>query len=460
MERRADFLVLGGGVAGLAAASVLGTSAVVFERDDRPGGLVRTERFGEYCFDHVLHLLYFPDGDTEKRIFSLGLNLAPCLPRPWVETSAGCTKYPVQLHLSGLDPAAVARCLDDLAGLYRIDARKTPENFEQMLLTTFGGGLCDVFMLPYNRKVWKRPLSQLAPSGFTWNIDRPVFQQVLNGARGIDQGFEAYNAKGWYPRPPAEAKQRGIEVLAQSLAKEVANLRLEHVVESIDLESRMVSVLHRGQRQVWRFGQGCISTLPLPAMLRMCPQTPPDLRQAIRKLPRNRVLTATFSIRGPRPAGCGHWRYYSDESLIFTRLVFTHAFDPLLAPEDGWGLMAEIIEPAEAPWPEADHVLLRARADIERAGVVPAGSRVIDQHLLVVDPAYVVFTLENRQIIKDACEFLEEHDVHPLGRYGRWEYSSMAQVMRDGFALAERLRGQSTMRTVPETDSLYERVRR
>jgi hypothetical protein len=51
-----------------------------------------------------------------------------------------------------------------------------------------------------------------------------------------------------------------------------------------------------------------------------------------------------------------------------------------------------------------------------------------------------VFTPTNRQIMERARRFLLEHDIHPLGRYGNWEYSSMAKVIGDGFALGERLR--------------------
>src|SRR5688572_13589476 len=105
MPRHADVLILGAGVTGLTAAWELGDRAIVLERSSRPGGLVRTHRFGDYWFDRVLHLLYFQDPQTEERVRALmGDDLAPCAPRAWCETSAGTTRFPFQMHLGGLDP--------------------------------------------------------------------------------------------------------------------------------------------------------------------------------------------------------------------------------------------------------------------------------------------------------------------------------------------------------------------
>jgi hypothetical protein len=58
---------------------------------------------------------------------------------------------------------------------------------------------------------------------------------------------------------------------------------------------------------------------------------------------------------------------------------------------------------------------------------------------MIVDPAYVVFTVDNQPIIEQARDFLKNSGVTSLGRYGRWEYSSMAQVMRDGFCCGEEM---------------------
>jgi len=168
MINETDYLVIGAGVTGLAAANMLGQRAVVLERESRPGGLVRSECFNGYWFDHVLHVLYFADGVTERRIQDmLGETLAPCSPVAFVETRSGTTRYPFQMHLEGLDADTVIRCLRDLASVTFGPARGEPRNFQEMLLQAFGREMCEVFMFPYNRKVLGRPLAELANSDFT-----------------------------------------------------------------------------------------------------------------------------------------------------------------------------------------------------------------------------------------------------------------------------------------------------
>jgi protoporphyrinogen oxidase len=346
------------------------------------------------------------------------------------------------MNLRSLDGAVIARCLRDLAGETFSNDGRSPSNFEELLLRTFGRTMCDIFMLPYNRKMWRRALDSLAPSGFTWTIARPDFEKVVHGALNKRNGYSPYNARGWYPQPPEGAEHRGMELIARRLARHAPNLRMGHAVEQIDPVSKTVIASSHGRRIRFSYGHVCVSTLPLPYTVNCCTTAPPQLRDACRTLTRNRVYTAAFSIKGPRPRDRGHWRYYADESILFTRLVYMHEFDPLSAPADGWGIMAEITERAEQPIGAAGDILWRARADLERVGAIPRQCRVVDQNLIVADPAYVVFTPENQRVVAAARSFLETQGILTVGRYGRWEYSSMAQVMHDGMQLGKMIQSE------------------
>jgi len=440
MPEKTEVLILGSGLTGLAAAWVLGDRATVLERDARAGGLVRTERFGDYWFDRVLHLLYFQDSVTEQRVRGLlGDLLAPCPPVAWCETAAGTTRFPFQMNLRGLDLETRVRCVRDLAEVSFRRSAHPPADFEQHLLATFGRAMCEVFLFPYNRKMWKRPLDTLAPSGFTWNITPPDLEQVLRGAFEAETDFRAYNSAGWYPRPPAGAAIRGMEVLSSTLARQAADLRFGCDVQAVDLARREV-VVRRGDRsERLGYADALLSTLPLPVLVSLCDDVPADLRRACAGLRRNRVISVALSVRGPRPVNSGHWRYYADESLIFTRLVFLHEFDPGCGPEDGWPLLVEITEPSESPLLDRATLLARVRADLARTRAIPAGGEIVGQEVMVVDPAYVVFGLDHQPVVDAAQSFLSRHGVTSLGRYGRWEYSGMSSCMRDGLAWADAL---------------------
>ena len=439
-----EFLILGGGVSGLAAGWVLGDRAIVLEREDRPGGLVRSECVESYWFDRVLHLLHLSHPSVEARLkVLLGSDLALCPREAWVECAAGIARYPIQSHLGTLDREWVIRCLEDFAREYHSSDSVVAESYPEMLIRTFGEALCELFFFPYNRKIWKRPLESLSHSGVEWNIVRPDFAEALRGAVAPEMRAKAYNDNGWYPRPQADSPLRGMEVLSARMAEQVPGLMLEHEVIELNPGQRRARVRHGGVELHLSYSSTCISTLPLPVTLDICRNTPSDLRDEVRCLKRNRVRSVMVCVRGDRPLGTGHWRYYSDESIVFTRLVFMTQFDPLSAPDDGFGVLAEITEPAEESMVSDEDLSARVIEDLYKVGVLTPVCEAVATRVLAVDPAYVVFTRESRTTVRRALDFLRASGVEPLGRYGRWEYSSMEQVIRDGFELAERLADSS-----------------
>jgi protoporphyrinogen oxidase len=445
MDERAphEDVILGAGLAGMAAAIELGEGWTVFEKNDRPGGLVRSKiidvpGWGRFWFDHVLHLLYFSDPDTEYRVRHLmGDQLAACPPVAFVETAAGVTRYPFQMHLAGIAADVRLRCVADLVQTLLLP-RPEAANLEETLLNTFGKGICEAFLLPYNRKMWARPLSELKGT-LAWTVTPPDIEQVLRGAMTTDANFAAYNVAGCYPRPPTGALLRGMEVLSQELARRVPDLRTGLRVAAIDTDARRLRFATPDGEIAAAYRQ-CISTLPLPAVFSLCSGVPKDILQAVARLKRNRVWSVALCVRGDAPSDFGHWRYYSNEDLCFTRLVLMNAFDPAIAPEGAWGLLAEVTERGEAPLPSRKAIIERVVGDIISVGVLADHRDLLACDAWCVDPAYVVFDDKTEETARAANAWLELHGIHSLGRYGRWEYSSMSQVMRDGFACGIRMK--------------------
>lgn len=432
-HRGADVVVLGGGLAGLSAGIELGRHAAVLERNADPGGVARSVCIGGFWFDHGAHVLYFRDAALRERIRTAMGDVLVSFPIDGrVQTAAGDARYPLQWNLAGIDPQTAVRCLCDLARACYAPRERTPENFEEFLLSSFGQGLCELFLFPYNRKLWQHPLESLAPGGFTWAIARPDFEAALRGALSLDPASRPYNAESWYPRPPADARQRGIGVVARRLARRAPGLHTRREVVEIDPARHTVTTRHEGATERWRWEHACASTLPLPQAIRLCRGVPDSLRRACDALPHNRVEVAAFGIVGPRPERGQFW-YYADPSVAFTRVTYLHAFDPLCAPPEGWCLMAEVPRRAGEPPATPAALLAKVEADLRRCGALPDGCRVAVSRVLTVDPAYVVFTPGVQDVVDEACAFLRSRGITPLGRYGRWGYSSMCDAMDEGF---------------------------
>jgi hypothetical protein len=109
----------------------------------------------------------------------------------------------------------------------------------------------------------------------------------------------------------------------------------------------------------------------------------------------------------------------------------------MMAPPEGWPLLVEI--PWRAGEPVPPGIAARAVRDARRVGALGPDDEVLDATLLEADPAYVVFTLDCAAAVGTVVAWLRSVGIEPVGRYGRWEYSSMAQVLRDGYALGAEL---------------------
>jgi protoporphyrinogen oxidase len=436
--RSVPYLVIGAGLSGLAAGAVFKDEAVVLERDAAPGGLVRGFRMDDYWFDLVPHMLYFPDKATEDFVRPIaGEVLKPAVPDGYVESLKGTTRYPIQGNLRGLGTEVAIECLRDLAKVTFGPERAPPRNLGEALSNSFGDALCDIFMHPYNRKVWARDLKDVPPS-LMWTIMRPSYEAVLRGAM-LDESFRTYNSSGWYTRPGPGAPVMTMQLLSDALASAAGNVLLEREVVSVDIETRIVECRAGGKRERYRYERDLLVTMPMPGFAAICPQVPEVVRQKTAALDCMAVWMVGLCITGPRPKNRGKWRYYADESLVFTRLIHMHEYDADTCPEDGWSIMAEILERSDAPPRDVEALIARVEADVRRSGGLGEGCEIVARKAWRCDPGYVVESEDAARVTKEFAAALTPQNVHLLGRYGLWQYSSMGQVLRDGMVLARTL---------------------
>jgi protoporphyrinogen oxidase len=63
----------------------------------------------------------------------------------------------------------------------------------------------------------------------------------------------------------------------------------------------------------------------------------------------------------------------------------------------------------------------------------------VAERCLDIPCAYVIYDHQHRDIVTTAREFLIEHDIHSIGRYGAWEYSGMEDAIWQGKLTAEQI---------------------
>jgi protoporphyrinogen oxidase len=429
---KSEVVIIGAGITGLAAGMGLKDKAVILEKKDTVGGTVFSHKFGDYWFDSTVHFLQFRNEEVSKRMMPLlGDVFKHTSLEVWVESQAGRVRYPFQLNLGGLDDASAAKCLYDFC--QTIFKKHQSSSYRQYLENTFGKAMCEMFFFPYNEKCWKYPLDDMTSSGQTWNIHQPSLDEVLEGIAKPNITRGKFNTQGYYPIAPRGSSVRGMGILPQLMAKEVSNLQLSTQVFYIMPEHNKIVT-----KQDNYFYDKCLSTVPLPKLMELCLNVPESLMKDVNRLRWNKILSIAFSVRGKRPIGTGHYCYYSEPKIPFNKLTYMTEFDPLSAPENGFGLLLEMKEPNGKNLTETEiyDQSIRSLFDV---GVFNDSNTVIDSHIWEIDPAYVIFTKDTQHIVDDCREYLHQFGITTGGRYGNWEYSSMAENIEDGFNYAKKI---------------------
>jgi hypothetical protein len=122
--------------------------------------------------------------------------------------------------------------------------------------------------------------------------------------------------------------------------------------------------------------------------------------------------------------------YYPSRELSFYRVGFyDNIFDT-----DRMSLYVEIGYPKDGDVHLAE-MRERVLADLRRTGLV-TDHRLVADHHVVMDPAYVHITQASMAEHRRLAALLAARGVHSIGRYGGWTYCSIEDNIVEARALA------------------------
>jgi protoporphyrinogen oxidase len=421
-------VVIGGGLAGASAAyHLLEHDPILFERESSVGGLCRSFRQDGFTFDCTGHLIHLRNQYVKDLVANLLPNAFNSHERlASIYSKSVTTPYPFQANTYGLPPEVVKQCVMGFVETLQSSSNGT-NNFHDWIVKTFGCGIAEHFMLPYNEKFWKQDLRTLTSDWVSWSIPKPSLDEVMNGALGLTNKGMGYNPRFIYPR------EGGIECLPRALAKPVKRTYLNETLQFIDPKKKVVRMVS-GREETY---DSLVTTLPLPETFRLLKDTPDSLRYSAARLRAIGVYNINIGIDRPH-ASDQHWIYYPEGQFIFSRVGFPMNFSKFVAPAGTSSMYVEITyQPGERPDPE--EAFARSLADLERCGILRAGDQILTRLDLDIRSAYIIFDQHRQTHLKGLIEYLESRDIHTAGRYGMWDYYSMEDSIRSGISTAEKI---------------------
>ncbi|HEX5101560.1 MAG TPA: hypothetical protein VFV94_18745, partial [Polyangiaceae bacterium] len=170
--------------------------------------------------------------------------------------------------------------------------------------------------------------------------------------------------------------------------------------------------------------------VPLPTLLDLCDELPPEVRAAREKLRATHLYYLDIALETP-PLTDFHWAYVPEAKYPFYRVgCYTH-FSPELAPPGKGSLYVELAERSE---PVLEEVLPVVSAGLIEMGVIAGAEDIRFARLRRIDFAYVIFDHGYYDALAVIRPFLERARIISTGRYGGWQYGSMEDALLEGRA--------------------------
>ncbi|HEY2472518.1 MAG TPA: FAD-dependent oxidoreductase [Terracidiphilus sp.] len=433
-------IILGGGPTGLGAAHRLTeigeTDFRVFDQNPHAGGLASSfldeQGFTWDIGGHVQfsHYRYFDDLMDEL----LREDWLHHQRESWVWMRDRFIPYPLQNNIHMLPREDFEQCVRGLIGSLK-QGNVPVKNFREWLVASFGTGLADIFLLPYNFKVWAHAADAMS---YDWVGERVASVDLM---KIISNALDNREDKSWGPNNRFRFPRRGgtgsiWKTLASRLPSGVFHPNRRCV--RIDTAKRIVHFEDGSQEAYSRL----ISTIPMDTFLSLSDLE--SLKPCIDQFCYSTVHVVGIGLKGAPPpqlkTKC--WMYFPEENCPFYRATVFSNYSPNNVPDSSryWSLMVEVSESRYKP--------------VDRGGLVDSVIEGLLATKLIETPNEVasVWThtachgyptpfLGRDRLIEPILAELEARAVYSRGRFGGWKYevSNQDHSLMQGVELVNRL---------------------
>ncbi len=448
MEVQAQrYIVLGGGVAGLATARELvrrGHDVVVLEKGMEVGGLARTLVYDGFRFDIGGHRFHSNNPDVVNWVKELLGDELLTVPRfSHIRMNGRYIDYPLQFPnaLSSFPPlTAVKVILSYLAT--KVRPRKEHElSFEDWVVARFGWELYKVYFQPYTQKVWGIPTSQLSAE---WAAARIGIPSLLAAAyRMFFPGKGANRPKTiidefYYPRA-------GFGMVTDQLTNVIENgtgkVLGGATVKTVDPRTGCVAYEKDGTMHEIS-GDIIISTLPITLLMRMLPEDTGANEMAENyQLEYRDIIVVDLALNRER-VSTDSWTYFPAPELIFGRTHEPKNWSSAMIPSpDVTSLCTEIFTSrGEGVWEMTDDEIVQTVVNQMHDIKLIDKSELIKGWVYRVPFAYPVYRVGYEKKLGAVKEFVASFsNLHLVGRTGSFHYMNSDGVIEDVFRLMNDL---------------------
>lgn len=419
--------ILGGGLTGLSLAYFNKGECEILEKEPVCGGLCRTVRKNGFSYDNGGHIIFSRDKEIlDFMVEILGENRIRYRRNNGIRLKGRLVKYPFENDLAALPKE------DNFDCLYYFLTRSYPEprNIKEWFYYRFGKGIAELYLIPYNEKLWNMEAEELGLEWVAGRIPDPPLEDVLKSALGIETEGYVHQLYFYYP------KSGGIESLVRALENKVEKVEKNFNVRKVKRQNGKW-VVSDGERE--RSYDRIVSTIPVFDLLAALDNVPQEVRDAAGGLRYNSLICVMIGLRPGRPSA-NFAVYFPQSELKFHRVCFYGYFGSSCVPPGCSSAVAEItVNRGDGTCEMSDGDLVRhVVRGLEREGFIRE-SDVCETDVSRSRYAYVVNDLNYSRNTGIIREFAKERGIALCGRFSEWKYLNMDACIRSAKETAREL---------------------
>lgn len=456
MHKKEKVVILGGGIAGLAAAWRLSKKdfeVEVIEISNRPGGLAGGVEWNGNIYEFGPHVFHTTDQEILNDIKkAMGEDLIRFTRSVKIKFMGEYFNFPLSITdiLRKLPLKTVIQCLLSLI-YHNIKSKfSSPkqENSETVLLANYGKGLYEIFFESYIVKVWGYPAKEFSPEFAKQRIPKmnmlEVVEKLFKNLKPNKNN--EIKIKGYVEKVEGEifTTKHGFSLIAEKIGKEIkdsgGSILLNHKAIGINYADQKVNSVKAISDNVEKTIKcdHLISTIPLKYLTKLSvPALDQTIINAANNLKSRATLFVGIVVDKPRalPASFMYFR-----EITFNRIMDLSYFGFDINPPTATILIAEVnCDVSEVIWSDEERAIEKVLNDLENENII-SRNEIIDSHVFKAPNAYPIYLLGYEKNLETIFNWIDGiSNLQSIGRQGAFSYVNSHVAMKMAYNAADNI---------------------
>ena len=430
--------ILGGGLSAISLAyNIMNRQDIekitIIEKEDRLGGLCKSYKLNGITYDIGPHIIFSKDGEVLEHMRDmLKDNIHMKRRSNQIIHKDVFVQYPFENDLSKLN---------DKDKFYAVNSfvnnpyeNYNAENMHQFFLKTFGEGITNLYLRPYNEKIWKFDPSFMNTK-MVERIPKPPKEDILNSARGKTIDGYLHQLYFYYP------DTGGMESLVNSYISKF-NDKVEIITNS-----NIINVVKENNLFNVKLSNGVVvsdalvSTIPAFEFTKLYENTPKGVLEASCNLKYNSIIIGIIQVSKDL-SGDNFAFYVASKEIIFHRISKLDFLGDEYHEDGKVTYMVEITYRENDIYDKMSdlEILDNIKIGLKKINFITGDDDIIDTSLNRFKYAYVIYDIDYEKNINVVREYFNRENVYLHGRFGNFEYINMDRAIKDSIELSNKIK--------------------